>query len=86
MTVHLNFSSDAERLLKEKAGQLGLTVEAYLEAIIERLVRAEEGSTDLAPSSQEDFEQILDQLCEGLPSLPTLPADFSRADIYGEHP
>jgi hypothetical protein len=34
----------------------------------------------------EDFERGLDELAEGLPPLPTLPADFSRAAIYGDHP
>src|SRR4051794_10292657 len=32
------------------------------------------------------FELGLDELLEGLPSLNTLPDDFTRADIYGEHP
>ena len=33
-----------------------------------------------------EFEHGLDELLEGLPSLGTLPDDFTRADIYGEHP
>ena len=32
-----------------------------------------------------DFERLLDELSAGLPVLPTLPADFSRADIYDTH-
>jgi predicted DNA-binding antitoxin AbrB/MazE fold protein len=32
-----------------------------------------------------EFEHCLDKLSEGLTSLPGLPADFSRADIYAEH-
>ena len=27
----------------------------------------------------------LDELSEGLPALPALPADFSRADLYDDH-
>jgi hypothetical protein len=30
----------------------------------------------------EDFEQWLDELAVGLPKMPSLPKDFSRADIY----
>ncbi len=35
--------------------------------------------------SGEEFDQLLDQISEGLPSLHSLPADFSRKDIYAEH-
>jgi len=41
------------------------------------------GQGALDPAS---FEQGLSELSEGLPTLSTLPDDFSRADIYGEHP
>ncbi len=34
--------------------------------------------------SDEEFNQLLDELSEG-PPLPPLPADFSRADIYADH-
>jgi hypothetical protein len=30
-------------------------------------------------------DRWLDQLTAGLPNLPALPADFSRADIYDDH-
>jgi len=33
----------------------------------------------------DDFELLLDAVCEGLPPLPLLPTNFSRADIYGEN-
>jgi hypothetical protein len=32
-----------------------------------------------------EFERCLDELADGLAPLPTLPRDYSRADIYGEH-
>jgi len=38
-----------------------------------------------SPQDPDEFERGLDELSEGLPGLPPLPADFSRADIYGEH-
>jgi hypothetical protein len=31
------------------------------------------------------FDQWLDQMSAGLPNLPTLPADFGRAEIYTDH-
>jgi hypothetical protein len=36
------------------------------------------------PTAQE-LERWLNDLTEGLPDLPPLPADFSRADIYDDH-
>jgi hypothetical protein len=36
------------------------------------------------PTAQE-LERWLNDLTEGLPELPPLPADFSRADIYDDH-
>jgi len=38
-----------------------------------------------AALSLEEFERLLNELSEGLPPLPTLPADFNRADLYDEH-
>ena len=35
--------------------------------------------------SLDEFEQILDELSDGLPPLPPLPRGFSRADIYSDH-
>jgi hypothetical protein len=33
----------------------------------------------------EEFDRLLDEFSAGLPALPSLPNDFSRVDIYGEH-
>jgi hypothetical protein len=35
--------------------------------------------------SREEVEQVLDQISDGLPPLPSLPADFSRKDLYTDH-
>jgi len=40
---------------------------------------------DAGTVSLDDFESILDAVSEGLPPLPLLPTNFSRADIYCEH-
>ncbi|HQR42277.1 MAG TPA: hypothetical protein PLX97_06320 [Gemmatales bacterium] len=36
-------------------------------------------------ASDTQFEKAMDLLCKGLPKLPSLPADFSRADLYQDH-
>jgi hypothetical protein len=33
--------------------------------------------------SDSEFDRLLDELCDS-PRLPTLPVDFSRADIHSE--
>jgi hypothetical protein len=86
MTVRLNLAPETERVLKEKAARSGQTLEAYLEGIADREARAPGGVAGQPPTDPAEFQRGLDELSEGLPALPTLPADFSRADVYGEHP
>ena len=63
--------------LEAAAKASGLTVERYLEDLVKQ-----DGNGNLPAFSVADFERELDELaCDG----PTLPHDFSRADIYGEH-
>src|SRR5207249_3680765 len=44
-----------------------------------------EPDQDLPPLTLEEFDQLLDELSEGMPAVPPLPANFSRADIYLDH-
>jgi hypothetical protein len=88
MTVTLQLASDTERRLRERAAETGQTLEAYLQQLIEREADrpSEAGTLDQqSPLSDEEFDRLLDELSEGLPPLPPLPADFSRADIYADH-
>jgi hypothetical protein len=82
MAVHLHLAPDTERLLKEKAAKSGQTLEAYLNTIAERVAQEPDIGHGKSPADLDEFERGLDELSEGLPAL---PADFSRADIYGEH-
>jgi len=63
--------------LQAAAKANGLSVDEYLR----RLVRPE-GNGNLPAFSVADFERELDELVS---DGPTLPRDFSRADIYAEH-
>ena len=83
MAIQVNLGQETERVLQEKAARTGITLEAYLELIAEREACSDEAGQ--ASTEVNDFERNLDELSEGLPSLPTLPADFSRVDIYSEH-
>jgi hypothetical protein len=57
-----------------------------------RLVKLDQRIADLSPAGRAPkaldiatLDRWLDQLAEGLPDLPPLPADFSRADLYDDH-
>jgi hypothetical protein len=86
MTVRLNLAPETERVLQEQAAQTGKTLEALLEEIADREAKSSDAAAGQVPADQDGFERGLDELSEGLDPLPRLPADFSRADIYGEHP
>jgi hypothetical protein len=63
--------------LEAGAKTRGLTVDGYLQSLVEQ-----EGNGNPPPFSPADFERELDELATDGPSL---PRDFSRADIYAEH-
>jgi hypothetical protein len=88
MTIILNLSPETEQCLRAKASQSGQTLEDYLEQLVVRDIWAPNGSpgTDSGVQlSPAEFDRRLDELSEGLPSIPTLPADWSRADVYTDH-
>ena len=68
----------------------GLSEEAIraVEALVVSLreSRSDKDRSDQEATGSASFEQGLSELSEGLQTLVTLPDDFSRADIYGEHP
>lgn len=95
-TVTVQLAPDTERKLRQQAKQVGQTLETFLVRLAERAVANgtttahgddSEGQpkyiSDPRPT-QAEFERLLGDLAAG-PSLPVLPADFSRADIYDDH-
>jgi hypothetical protein len=88
MTLTLNLAPEIERRLRERAAESGQPLEGYVQQLIER--EAGDSGTltpprEQAPLTLEEFDRLLDEVSEGLPPLPPLPADFSRADIYADH-
>lgn len=71
-------SPDLQRVLTDQAKSLGYpSPDEYLKS----LLGVVNGTS--ASLSDEEFNRILDEL--PVDDLPSLPADFSRADIYADH-
>jgi hypothetical protein len=74
-TVVLNENTVAK--LQAQAAASGMTVDAYVKLLLAG------GAAVAAPRlSWNEIESLLDELTLG---GPTLPPDFTRADIYDEH-
>jgi hypothetical protein len=88
MTLTLNLAPETERRLRERAAESGQPLEGYIQRLIEREAGDSGALTppgEQVPLSLAEFDRLLDEVSEGLPPLPQLPADFSRADIYADH-
>ena len=79
--MDLSISPDLERLITEQAVALGF---ASPEAFLRALVIGDSSVPAPAELSDTEFARLLDELSSN-EDLPTLPADFSRADIYADH-
>ena len=86
--VTLHLSSATEQTLRERASREGKSLESYLQDVVAQAALDANGAA-LTPSTSNppiaELDRWLDEFAAGLPSLPTLPGDFSRADLYAEH-
>jgi hypothetical protein len=82
MTVRLELKQDVEENLAAQARARGISLDAYLQSVIEHLAQAQATS----PPSPQDIEAALDALAEMRKGLPHLPSSaFSRKNIYKDH-
>jgi hypothetical protein len=65
--------------LKQKQRRLSSEL-ARIDRAIDHLTPAGKRSPD-----KSTLNRWLDELADGLPALPQLPADFSRGDLYDDH-
>ena len=81
MTIEIE-ENIADLLTKLGAQALArrMSFHAYLGQFVEPAQRATNGNASI-----EEFDRVLDELAAGPPGAPSLPADFSRADIYVDH-
>ena len=82
MTVRLDLKPDVEANLAAQARARGISLDAYLQSVIEDLARTESA----VPASLQDLEATLDALAEMGKDLPHLSSSaFSRESIYQDH-
>lgn len=92
---------DTAALIASLAKASGLSVDAYLHHILEEVAQAHgmeidaylksalavrNGQHQVMPLNLAELDQTLDELSEGTEGIMPLPPNFSRADIYGDHP
>jgi len=79
MTITLDLGPDVEMTLAAQARATGISLNDYLQSVIEDLARA--GAAH--PVSPRDIEETLDLLAEMGRGLPQLPSSaFIRESIY----
>lgn len=81
MTITVQLEPELETQLAARAAAQGVSLDAYLRAVIEQAARAQEPARPTV--SPEEFDSALDALAAGSENLPLLPpAAYSRDGIY----
>jgi hypothetical protein len=79
MTITVQLSPQVEESLVSLARENGMSVDAYVQSVIESAAVRQE----MLPISSEDFDAALDELSAGSERLPVLPPEaYSREGIY----
>jgi hypothetical protein len=74
----------AETTLEQRVAALEETVRELQDAMNARKPAADQVN-QVQATTLEEFDRILDELAAGPTAVRSLPADFSRADIYVDH-
>lgn len=84
MPIQIELKPEVEERLGREAEAVGLSVEAYVEGLIEQQVtRPREGASRI---DLEELDSVLDALAEGSEGRPTPPPEaYTRESIYHEH-
>ena len=86
-TVTLEDQAAVElEVLRAQAAARNIPLERYLRTLADNSDRVL-GPAGRSPHdmSKSEFKQWLLDVSAGMPDLPPLPPDFSRADIYSDH-
>ncbi len=85
MTVTLDLKPEIEERVKQKAAEKGLTVEAFIETVINANVRRETSKSFHETASAEEWKKALRDWINNFPPHPVLSDEaISRENIYRE--
>jgi hypothetical protein len=84
MSISIELKPEVEERLGREASAKGLSVEAYVEDLIERQVADSREGTPRV--DMEEVDRVLDALSEGSEDRPAPPPEaYTREAIYQEH-
>jgi hypothetical protein len=84
MPIHLELKPEVEERLGREASAKGVSVEAYVEDLIERQVAGQSEGTYRV--DMEEVDRVLDALSEGSEVRPAPPPEaYTRESIYRDH-
>jgi hypothetical protein len=82
MTLSISLPPEIEKRLIDEAARQGVGTSEYVSKLIEDRIQGLHASSSVTG----DFDAVLDEFFTANPEpLPSLPADFSREDIYLDH-
>jgi len=85
MTVTLELKPEIEERIKQKAAEKGLTVEAFIETVINADVNRQSDRSFQETATAEEWEKALKNWIRNFPEHPVLSDDaISRESIYRE--
>jgi hypothetical protein len=83
MSINIELKPEIEELLKQKAAAKSISIESYVEELIEQQVSRPHINSHIG---LEEIDQILDSLAEGLDDRSILrPEAYTRESIYQDH-
>jgi hypothetical protein len=86
MATTVTVRDKTAQALRDQAAARNMPLDDYLRELAEKSEKIL-GPIHASPHSlsQAEFEQWLRDVSAGVPDVPPLPEDFSRADIYNDH-
>ena len=85
MTVTLELKPETEKRIKQKAAEKGLTVEAFIETVIDADVNGQSDKSFHETATVDEWEKALEDFIRNFPQHPVLSDEaISRESIYRE--
>jgi predicted DNA-binding protein len=83
MSISIELKPEVEELLEQEAAAKGVSVESYVEELIEQQISQPHKTSYIG---SEEIDHLLDSLAEGSDGRPVLqPEAYSRESIYQDH-